>query len=550
LEVCGLEHPTTAHEVDLADLQPEYLGPSWQTDEDGNWKLPRWTLGWEIAGWCSEWLNAVDGDGPWNFTDEQLRLLLWWYAVDETGAFTYRSSVIQRLKGWGKDPFGGVLCLVELLGPSRFAGWAGGEPVGAPHPNAWVQVAAVSRDQTRNTMTLFPALMSDRIIDHYGIKPGAELIRARGGRVRLEAVTASYRALEGGRATFVLLNETHHWVQGVNGPQMFEVIDNNTTKTASRYMAITNAYLPGEASVAESMREAYNAVREGRAVDTRVLYDSIEADPRTPLTPEALRLVLPQIRGDATWLDVNAIIASVMNLTVSVARSRRMWLNMVTADDDAVYGPADLAAIVRDATLRPGDEIVLGFDGGKSDDGTAVVAIRVRDGMTFLLGYWQAPDGPAGDGWEIDRAAVDSEVRRAFRVFTVAGMYCDVALWESHIQAWAEDYGKQLKVTAPGKNPLAWDMRGSLKRSTLAHERLVSAILEGRVFFDGDLTLKRHALNAKRRENKHGLSFGKASRESKYKVDAYAAWMLAHEALGDFRIRSAQNARSGQGYFL
>jgi hypothetical protein len=291
-------------------------------------------------------------------------------------------------------------------------------------------------------------------------------------------------------------------------------------------------------------------VREGRAVDTRVLYDSIEADPRTPLTPEALRLVLPQIRGDATWLDVNAIIASVMNLTVSVARSRRMWLNMVTADDDAVYGPADLAAIVRDATLRPGDEIVLGFDGGKSDDGTAVVAIRVRDGMTFLLGYWQAPDGPAGDGWEIDRAAVDSEVRRAFRVFTVAGMYCDVALWESHIQAWAEDYGKQLKVTAPGKNPLAWDMRGSLKRSTLAHERLVSAILEGRVFFDGDLTLKRHALNAKRRENKHGLSFGKASRESKYKVDAYAAWMLAHEALGDFRIRSAQNARSGQGYFL
>jgi hypothetical protein len=550
LEVCGLEHPTTGNEVDPADLQPEYLGPAWQTDEDGNWKLPCWTLGWEIAGWCSEWLNAVDGQGPWNFTDEQLRILLWWYAVDETGAFIYRSSVIQRLKGWGKDPFGGVLCLVELLGPSRFAGWVGGEPVGAPHPNAWVQVAAVSRDQTRNTMTLFPALMSDRIIDHYGIKPGAELIRARGGRVRLEAVTASYRALEGGRATFVLLNETHHWVQGVNGPQMFEVIDNNTTKTGSRYMAITNAYLPGEASVAESMREAYNAVREGRAVDTRVLYDSIEADPRTPLTPEALRLVLPQIRGDATWLDVNAIIASVMNLTVSVARSRRMWLNMVTADDDAVYGPADLAAIVRDATLRPGDEIVLGFDGGKSDDGTAVVAIRVRDGMTFLLGYWQAPDGPAGDGWEIDRAAVDSEVRRAFRVFTVAGMYCDVALWESHIQAWAEDYGKQLKVTAPGKNPLAWDMRGSLKRSTLAHERLVSAILEGRVFFDGDLTLKRHALNAKRRENKHGLSFGKASRESKYKVDAYAAWMLAHEALGDFRIRSAQNARSGQGYFL
>jgi hypothetical protein len=550
LEVCGLEPSTTEYDIDLSELRPEYLGPSWQTDEDGNWVLPRWTLGWQIAGWCSEWLNAVDGDGSWNFTDEQLRLLLWWYAIDETGKFIYRSSVIQRLKGWGKDPFGAVLALVEMLGPSRFKGWAGGEPVGAPHPNAWVQVAAVSKDQTRNTMTLFPALMSDRFIEHYGIKPGAELIRARGGRVRLEAVTASYRALEGGRATFVLLNETHHWVQGVNGPQMFEVIDNNTTKTASRYMAITNAHLPGEASVAELMREAYNAMREGRAVDTGVMYDSIEADARTPLTEAALRLVLPQIRGDAVWLDISAIIASVMNLTVSVARSRRMWLNMVTADDDAVYGPADIAAIVRETTLSPGDEIVLGFDGGTTDDGTCLVALRVSDATAFVLGYWQKPDGPAGKGWEIDRAAVDSEVHDAFKLFNVKGFYADVALWESHLQAWAVAYGKRLTIAAPGRNPIAWDMRGSLKRSTLAHERLIDAVRRQRVFIDGDLIMRRHMLNAKRRVNRHGVSFGKETRESPRKVDAYAALLLAHEALCDIRIRSAAAARNTEGFFL
>jgi phage terminase large subunit-like protein len=440
---------------------------------------------------------------------------------------------------------------VEFLGPSRFSHWSpSGEPVGVAHPQAWVQIAAVSREQTKTTMALLPSLMSPKLINDYGVKAGAELIRARQGRVRLEAVTSSFRSLEGARSTFVVINESHHWLAGNGGLDMYSTIDGNATKSNSRYVAITNAFMPGEDSVAERMRDAWEQIQAGRGADIGFLYDSIESDPRVPLTPEALRIVIPKIRGDAVWLDVEAIIQSVMDLTIAPARSRRMWLNQIVAETDAVYEAADLAAIVRDGVLMPGDAIVLGFDGGRTDDGTALVAIRIRDGLSFLLGYWQAPEGPAGEGWEVDRAAVDSEVHRAFRLFEVAGMYCDVALWESHIQSWAEEYGKRLLVAAPGKNPLAWDMRGSLKRNTQAHERLVSAILENRIFFDGDPTMRRHALNAKRRENKHGLSFGKASRESKYKVDAYAAWMLAHEALCDVRIREAAKARSAEAYFL
>ena len=30
-----------------------------------------------------------------------MRLLLWWYAVDGTGRFTYRKGIVQRMKGWG-----------------------------------------------------------------------------------------------------------------------------------------------------------------------------------------------------------------------------------------------------------------------------------------------------------------------------------------------------------------------------------------------------------------------------------------------------------------
>ncbi|MFC4336028.1 terminase [Salininema proteolyticum] len=540
--------PLTKEVID--GLEPVFLGPTWSHMDDGSWLLPERTLGWQIAGWCAEFLNSDQG-GPWQFTAEQLRWLLWWYAVDEHGRFVHRSGVLQRLKGWGKDPLAAVLCLVELCGPSRFCGWTPeGDPVGMAHPNAWVQVAAVSQSQTRNTMTLFPAIMSDRFIETYGVKPGAELIRAGGGRLRLEAVTSSYRALEGGRSTFTILNETHHWVSGNNGHQMHEVVDGNTTKTDSRFLAITNAYMPGEDSVAERMREAYEKEAEGLALDSGLMYDSVEADPRTPLTPEALRVVLPQIRGDAVWLNIEAIIKSVLSTTISPARSRRMWLNQVVADDEALYSPADWARIETETELQAGDEIVLGFDGGKTDDGTALVAIRVSDATAFVVGYWQAPDGPEAEGWTVPREAVDAAVRSAFDAFNVRAFYADVALWESHIDSWAADIGEGLVVKASGRHPIAWDMRGSLKRSTAAHERLMSAALNGQLRYDGDRIMRRHALNARRRVNNYGVSFGKEHRESKRKVDAYAALMLAHEALQDLRIRVNEKQRTGRGYFV
>ncbi|MFC0622827.1 hypothetical protein [Kribbella deserti] len=480
--------------------------------------------------------------------------MLWWYALDESGRFIYRKGVLQRMKGWGKDPLLAVLCLVEFVGPSRFSHWdEDGDPVGIPHPQAWVQVTAVNQSQTTNTMSLIPALMSDHFKAHYGIKEGAELIRANNGRQHLQAVTSSYRAIEGKRTTFVLLNETHHWVAGNKGHLLYETIDGNATKKDSRYLAITNAYLPGEDSVAERMREAHDKILEGRAVDTGSLYDSIEAHPATPLTPEALLIVLPKIRGDAIWLRPETIIQSVLDTTLSAARSRRMWLNQIVADQDAIYGPEHWRVLEEpDLMLLPGDEVVLGFDGSKSHDDTALVAIRLADAAAFVLGHWYRPDGPAGDGWEVNRPEVDSAVHDAFGTYRVQAFYADVAYWESYIAEWSETYAEGLVVKPDGsRDGVSFDMRSSLQRVTRAHERLVRSIFDAKLRHDGDLALKRHVLNARRRVNNYGLSFGKESRESPRKVDLYAALLLAHEALHDVRTRGKKlRARTGQGYFL
>lgn len=544
-------------------VEPIKIGPTWLRDENGKWLLPERTLGWEIAGWCAEWLVGNEGK-PWKFTAEQLRFILWWYAVDEHGEFIYRTGVLQRLKGWGKDPLLAVICLVELVGPSRVQRdafglpmWrADGNPMGMAHPQAYVQVSAVNLSQTQNTMDLIPSLMTDAFIRHYGIKPGAELIRAHGGKQKLQAVTSNYRAIEGKRTTFSVLNETHHWVAGNGGHKMYETIDGNATKMNSRYLAITNAYLPGEDSVAERMRLAWEKLQEKIAEDPAndigFLYDSLEAGPKAPISGPLVPFVLHNVRGDAVWLVIKGMMQSIANSTIGVARSRRMYYNQVMADEEALHGPETWDPLADDKlTLQPGDEITLGFDGSKSRDGTALIALRVRDAAAFVLGFWERPDGPEGEEWEVPRWEVDSYVHDAFRTYSVVAFFADVREWESYIADWAEAYAGGLKVRSSSKDGIGWDMRGQLKRSTMAHERLMRTIFDSKMKHDGDRRLRRHVLNAKRKVNIYGVYFGKDSPDSPRKIDAYAALMLAHEALTEYRTSGKkQSTRTGKVWFL
>ena len=79
---------------------PSKIGPTWQTDKEGNWLLPDCTIGWQVLGWVAEWITTPDG-GPFMFTPEQARFVLFFYAIDSRGRFKYRNAVLQRLKGWG-----------------------------------------------------------------------------------------------------------------------------------------------------------------------------------------------------------------------------------------------------------------------------------------------------------------------------------------------------------------------------------------------------------------------------------------------------------------
>lgn len=541
----------------LERFQPVHYGPTWERGEDGRFVLPEHTLGWEIARWCSDYLEPLGADQDvFEFTLEQLRIVLWWYAVDDEGKFIYRRrGVLQRIKGWGKDPLLAVLCLVEAFGPSRFAGWGSdGEPVGRRCPQALVQIFALKQEQTSNTFDMFHVLVGDKMRAKYGADVKLQIVRGCNNTARIEVKTSAFRSTEGNRCTFALLNETQHWLPQNNGQKLKNTVEGNTTKMKSRYLAITNAYKPGEGSVAEDDREAFMKSLEGLTTETDVFYDSLEAPDDTPLDERVFKVLYNAVRGDSVWCDADEAWRSVLNPSRPTSESRRMYLNQVWQPEGNLFSSAEWKRIERKATLEPGDRIVLGFDGGKSDDSTALVAIRVSDGLMVPLLLEEKPLDLAGD-WEVDRERVDSMVHRCFRDYDVVGFYADVALWESYIHEWTLDYGERLVARASDRGPIAWDMRGSRKRTVNLHEAFMAAILDGKVSHGGSRELaasfRRHVLNVLRKDTPYGVSFMKAGRESKKKIDMYAAAMLAFGAYRDYQTEMASRpvAKAGGSFF-
>lgn len=514
---------------------PSFIGPTWQRREDGSWLLPERTLGWEILGWVAEWLTFSDGR-PWMATPEQARFVLWWYAIDHRGKFSYRKAVLQRMKGWGKDPLAAVLSIVELIGPSQFSHWdSNGDPVGRPHPDAYVQVTAVSADQTENTRDVFPGLIPNRTRTAFNMEVQKEIIYANGGRQKLRTMSANFRSAEGGRVTFCVAGETHHWTPGQRGPDFYNVITNNLTKVQGRLLCITNAYEPGEDSVAQRIREEQEKVWAGLSKPSGWLYDSLEAHPDSPLSAVWAPFIVETIRGDAHWLNVEDIVSEIQDGSKTVASKRRMWFNQIVSTGDSLITPADWDGILMPGCygdkrdLNPGDHIVLGFDGSKTDDATALVAIRISDNLMVPLGIWQNPD-PATD-WHVNEAEVDSEVHLAFKMFKVQAFFGDVSYWESYIDTWSDLYRDKLLIKASARSTVGFDMRGNKAKISQTTEAFVSSIQDGRLKQNGHRLMRVHVLNTKRRTNSYGLYFGKETSFSTRKIDGFAAGFLAYMAL-------------------
>jgi len=517
------------------------------------------TLGWGVIAFVEAYCLQPDGDDagePFYFTREQLNFILWFYAVDAGGKFTYRRAVLRRAKGWGKSPFLGALALAELCGPVRFGGWdEDGEPIGVTHPMPWVIIAGVSETQTENTFAAIRAMCEGSLlVEDFGLDIGVtRILTPSGGKI--VPVTANAATQEGARPSFAIMDETHHWTKSNGGAKLARVVRRNLAKSrdgAARAIETTNAHEPGQESVAEGSYLAWLATVEGRSRSKGILYDSREAPGDIDLADEvAVMAGLRCAYGDASWVDLERILAEVYDPDTPPEEARRFYLNQIVAAADSWIAPPEWHANRRD-DLAPlklgtpgskrdrGDIVTLGFDGSLTDDSTALVAVRVDDGAAFLLAIWEKPEGPAGAGWEVPKDQVRDAVAYAFSVLDVVAFFSDVAYWETDIDAWRDEYGEQLLVKATTRHAIGWDMRGHQMDTTRSVEALHRAITDKELPWgahellvgsaSGDAILTRHVLNARRRPNRWGVSFGKETRESPKKVDALASLILARMA--------------------
>jgi hypothetical protein len=455
-----------------------------------------------------------------------LRFLVWHYQLREdanpekpASAFVFRRSQLVRPQKWGKGPFSSAIVLAEASdeGPVLFAGWdSTGEPVGKPWATPWVQITAVSEDQTDNVWrSLVPMIelggLAGDIPD-----TGETRINLPGGG-RIEPTTASAKSRLGQRITFALQDETHSWLRANGGKILADNQRRNLAGMGGRSIETTNCWDPAEESVAQQTDDFGGLdVFRDRTVPPSGSFKN----------KRDRRKILKSSYGDSWWVDLDRIDAECEELIArgEEAQAERFFGNRIVATADAWLARDVWDRCRSDDRIADGELVTLGFDGARFDDSTALVACRMSDGLLETVGVWERPEVLPGGTWEVDTAEVDAAVHAAFQRWKVTFFYCDPPYWQDSVGAWAAEYGD--KVVREW-----WTNRE--RAMVAALERFSTAVHLGELAHAGDEVLARHVRNARKRSTRSGVAIRKDRPGSPNKIDAAVAAVLAFEARGD-----------------
>lgn len=423
-----------------------------------------------------------------------------------------------------------------------------GKPVRAPY----VRIMATEEGQSGNTYrTVLFNLTSDECPLFYipAHDTGKErVILTGGGEIRTS--TASSSSKDGGLETFVVFDETHLYVLP-DLKEMKATVSRNLRKRKREgtwYLETTTMFSPGDDSAAEETFKEAESIRSGRKKKgrNRLLYDHRFGICDNLADEVALRKAIAEAYGDAlAWIDVDSIVDEVYDTRSQPASVRRYFLNAQTSTSDSWIKAHEWAGCRRPEakSLAKGDMIVIGMDGSRNDDATAVCAVRVADGLVQLLGAWQKPDGGEGEGWQVDRVAVDACIAKAMREYTVVGLYCDPPHWSDMVDKWHSEWAEKMKVKASLHRPLEWWTNrptAMVEALTRFREAVLDKTIgfippEDRVGEEAELStvLTSHVLHTKKRPSRAGMQIGKAYPGSPNKIDACMAAVIAWTARND-----------------
>lgn len=448
------------------------------------------SLGWGVLRWTFHHLpSPSDETQPLIFTPEQARRIVLWYRIDPaTGEFPYLRLVLEDAKGWGKSPMAAALAIAEFCGPVRFDGWdRRGEPIGAPWgvggrraPN--FQIAAVSEDQTENTYGAMRQMLTANqgaAAAELGIDVGLTRLYLPERHGVLQPVTASAPSREGTPSTGAVLDETHLWRPSNGGVKLARTIRRNVAKGNARTIETTNAPALGENSVAEQSDP------DQPAVGTLHFALRPREEPQPDWSDDQLMAALQESYGDVPWVDKPRLLREMRLPTSPWDDTLRFWFNWRTSSQARAVDARVWDRLADRREIEPGTRIGLGFDGSVSRDATALVGCT-PDGYSFPIRIWERPEGASID-WRIPRQQVREAIEYAFERYDVGLMLADPPRWNTEIEDWATQFGKE--------RVLAFDTNQA-RRMAPAVDRWLTGIREGTHKHSGSTALRRHVLAA------------------------------------------------------
>lgn len=486
---------------------------------------------------------------PWEFTPGQKHFLRWWYAIDDDGRFIWDEGVSAGPKGVGKTPFAAAYCWAEFLAPVRFDRWCPetGRPLAKPvGDKALVQIAAVSREQSQNTMKQLRSMLPREAADYFGIDVTSSKVsyKDKTKSAEIYTVTASGKSQEGHEPSAILFDEIHHW-HLPEAKEVYETMSGNAQKTKRdnkcRPLSTSNAHQIGLDSVMETLYDKVaKAKRESKPLS--VLYAVRQAPEEVDLSdPEQLLAGLREAYEDAPWAPVEDHAKAYMEGRITTERLRRFHLSQVVDGGDAWIRPAWVKrATLNDRQLLAGSRIALGFDGAENNDAVALVACEIDSDICHEVAVWTRPE-KAKDDYEHPFGEIDAEVRRCFEEYEVQAFFADAYKCEAMVAKWSEDLmapiihrkGKRA-VRASGTCAVAYNMGALSYNFMKTAELVVDAFARRTIRISGSL-LQAHCLNAvrllKQARGRPAMVFpGKRTKFSPKKVDAAHALILAWEA--------------------
>jgi phage terminase large subunit-like protein len=155
----------------------------------------------------------------------------------------------------------------------------------------------------------------------------------------------------------------------------------------------------------------------------------------------------------------------------------------------------------------------LALDGSFSNDSTALIGIRLNDGLIDVMGLWERPLDD--EHWRVDIEAVEERIRDVARTHTVREITADPFRWARSLQILA---GEGLPIT---------EFPQHAARMTPATSAFYDAVTTQRLKHSGDKRLARHIANASVKTDRHGTRLTKDKGGRKIDLAVAAVFGLA-----------------------